>query len=148
MPEPYYTDEQVTAETDDERRRRQGRERQRRYRARKRGEQVPWQPRPRGYKQTPQHIQNRADAIRGENHYGWQGDDVSERGGRARALRAYPNIGPCEKCGAAKSERHHKDGNTANNNPANIEILCRRCHMTEDGRLDAVRRTPFKGCAL
>ena len=31
---------------------------------------------------------------------------------------------------------HHKDGNTLNNNGDNVTILCRRCHMRIDGRLN------------
>lgn len=87
---------------------------------------------------------------RGPTHYNWTGDAVSEKAGRKRALRAYPTIGPCEACGATKTERHHKDGNTANNAPDNIAALCRRCHMIADGRLadvtaQAVARLP---CAI
>jgi hypothetical protein len=55
--------------------------------------------------------------------------------GRSRAKRLFPAIGCCEKCGKSKTERHHRDGNTINNDPSNIAILCRRCHMIEDGRL-------------
>lgn len=147
--EPYYQDERVTVwagETPEDRRRRQSRERTRRYRARKAGvEGVPWQPRPRGYKQSPEHIAKRAAKSRGETHPNWTGDQVSEKGGRKRALKLYPEIGPCQECGAAKSERHHIDGNTANNERANIAILCRRCHMAADGRLASVRARPYRG---
>lgn len=75
----------------------------------------------------------------GESHYAWLGDSVSSRGGRTRALRLYPSVGPCTICGFAKAERHHKDGNTANNEASNIEVVCRRCHMNMDGRLQAVQ---------
>jgi hypothetical protein len=75
---------------------------------------------------------------RGPDHPGWKGDAVSVKGGRTRALRMYRDVGPCTKCGVARSERHHKDGNTGNNSPENIEILCRRCHMSVDGRIDVV----------
>ena len=106
-----------------------GAERQRRYRARKRGESVPeMQPGPvPGYKQTPEHVQNAKRF--GENHHSWIGDSVSTKGGRTRAIRLYPEIGPCSECGTEPAERHHVDGNTANNDPSNIEILCRVCHM-------------------
>jgi hypothetical protein len=90
-----------------------------------------------GYKQTAEHIANRIK--RGEKHQNWIGDSVSVRGGRTRALRIYPKIGPCEVCGKEKTERHHKDGNTANNSPDNISILCRKCHMVEDNRLDRLK---------
>lgn len=29
---------------------------------------------------------------------------------------------------------HHRDRNKTNNDPANLEVLCRRCHWTEHGR--------------
>lgn len=51
---------------------------------------------------------------------------------------------PCEVCGSEKSERHHRDDNTLNNNPANIQFLCRKHHMETDGRL-AVLTTKYKG---
>lgn len=131
------------AETPDERRKRLGREASRRTRARKRGVDIPPKPHPRGYTQQPEHIAAMVKA--GSEHPQWRGDQVSVRGGRTRALRLYPDIGPCTRCGSANTERHHIDENTANNDPDNIAILCRRCHMVEDGRLDAVRRTPYRG---
>ena len=72
----------------------------------------------------------------GPDHYAWKGDAVSPKAGRERAVRRYP-MGPCESCGEPGRDRHHVDGNTANNEPGNIEILCRRCHMKRDGRRDA-----------
>ncbi len=90
----------------------------------------------RGYKQAPEHVEKRKRF--GADHHAWKGDDVSEKGGRTRALRSF-DAQPCESCGAEKTDRHHKDGNTANNAPENIVFLCRRCHMEADGRLDDVR---------
>ena len=121
-----------------------GAERQARYRARKRGEDVPEIQRgPIGYKQPPEHIEARKRF--GEDHHAWAGDEISVKGGRKRAERMYPGEHPCEECGSDSSERHHRDGNTANNSPENIGFLCRRCHMREDGRLDAVQRNPYMG---
>ncbi len=82
----------------------------------------------------------RAASVRlvGEANAMWQGDAVSVEGGRKRARRMY-KAGPCTKCGDPKSERHHINGDTANNTPENVELLCRKCHMTEDGRLEASR---------
>ena len=94
-----------------------------------------------GYKQTPEHIEKRKRF--GAAHPNWAGDAITEKSGRSRAIRAFPIIGCCIKCGKAKAERHHKNGNTADNRPENIEIVCRRCHMKEDGRLDR-----FKELAL
>jgi hypothetical protein len=67
----------------------------------------------------------------------WKGDALtSPTAGRKRACRAY-KIGPCDRCNAPGRDRHHKDENTLNNNPSNVVILCRRCHMELDGRLAA-----------
>lgn len=110
-----------------------------RYRLRKKGVAVPFLPLgPHGYKQKPEHVEKRKRT--GAEHHSWLGDGVSERGGRTRALRTYPDIGSCSKCGAPKAERHHKDQNTANNDPSNIEILCRRCHMQIDGRMEKAKQ--------
>jgi hypothetical protein len=41
----------------------------------------------------------------------------------------------CERCGEKPAvEFHHKDSNPLNNDPKNIQQLCRRCHMIIDGR--------------
>ena len=74
----------------------------------------------------------------GADNAQWKGADITERSGRSRAIRAYPP-GPCSRCPSPKGERHHKDGDTANNEPSNAEMLCRRCHMEVDGRLATVR---------
>ena len=113
-----------------------------RYRLRKKGIDVPFIPHKKGYTQTPEHVENRKRS--GKENHGWLGDRVSEKGGRTRALRLFPKVGPCVLCGAKKSERHHIDGNTANNVPENILILCRRCHMKNDGRLEQFRELAFK----
>ena len=86
-----------------------------------------------GRKQSPDHVASRVR--RGADHPRWLGDEASRSAGHARAWRRYRDIGPCVRCGAEKSERHHRDGNTLNNEPENIEVLCRRCHMEADARL-------------
>ena len=86
-----------------------------------------------GYKQSKKHIEKRKRF--GQQHHAWKGNNVSEKGGRTRALRLYKEIGACSICGNKKAERHHIDDDTANNNPENIEITCRKCHMALDGRL-------------
>lgn len=75
---------------------------------------------------------------RGPSHYAWKGDAASKSSGRERARNRYP-LTPCERCGKPGLDRHHVDGNTLNNAPANIQILCRRCHMEVDGRKDLLR---------
>jgi hypothetical protein len=63
--------------------------------------------------------------------------------GRDRARRRYP-LGPCQRCGRPAIDRHHRDGNTHNIEPGNVEALCRRCHMIADGRMSALQRHSFK----
>lgn len=69
-----------------------------------------------------------------ERHHLWKGDAVAPKGGRARALR-WHKLKACEACGDPNAERHHRNANTADNTEGNIQFLCRRCHMTEDGRI-------------
>lgn len=90
----------------------------------------------------------------GSAHHNWKGDKVSIEGGHDRARRLYL-LTMCESCGKPGRDRHHKDSNTANNMPDNITILCRRCHMKEDGRLAALAalrpesiRTPWRISAV
>ena len=75
----------------------------------------------------------------GDQHYGWKGNDALPQTKRARAQRRY-SLGPCEICGMAGRDRHHKDGDEGNNIPNNIAILCRRCHMSVDGRIHRLGR--------
>lgn len=70
--------------------------------------------------------------FKGEDSHNWRGDDVSIAAGRKRAQRLF-KLGPCSKCGAEPSQRHHKDKDPLNNNPDNIEILCPKCHLDADG---------------
>jgi len=87
-----------------------------------------------GYKQTSEHIEKRKRF--GKHHPNWKGDRITQKSGRSRAERAFPTIGVCEQCGSVKAERHHRNGDTTDNRTQNIGILCRRCHMREDGRLE------------
>jgi hypothetical protein len=73
----------------------------------------------------------------GPDHPRWKGDTALTQTKRDRARRRY-RLGPCEQCGAPATDRHHKDGNTGNNEPRNIAILCRRCHQQVDGRAEAM----------
>lgn len=91
-----------------------------------------------GYKQSPEHILKRMRV--GSSHHSWLGNDATPKAGRSRALRSYKDIGPCNVCGSSNAERHHLDECTTNNAPENIVALCRSCHMSLDGRLEAFRR--------
>lgn len=81
----------------------------------------------------------------GEAHWAWKGDKASAIAKRVRARRRFA-LGPCQECEAPGVERHHRDGDPGNNVPENIAILCRRCHMVADGRLEAfgVARESFQ----
>ena len=77
---------------------------------------------------------------RGAGHPSWVGDNACEKTGRTRANRLYPGERKCEMCESPHAERHHKDGNTLNNCDDNINSLCRKCHMREDGRIEKLRQ--------
>ncbi len=94
-----------------------------------------------GYKQSPDHIAKRIRS--GAEHYSWIGDAVSDKGGRSRALRAMPDIGPCVDCGSEQSERHHVDGDPTNNAPGNIIPVCHSCHIQRH-----IRMPKFRAAAL
>lgn len=51
---------------------------------------------------------------------------------RAAIRSRYP---VCQVCHDALSEQvHHKDGDWRNNDPANLEGICKDCHASESGR--------------
>jgi hypothetical protein len=60
---------------------------------------------------------------------------------RKRARAVVPKMVACMRCGSRdkRLERHHVDGDTGNNSVLNIRIVCRRCHMVIDGRLDKLK---------
>ena len=67
--------------------------------------------------------------------------DATHTAARHRARVRYPVPLECQRCNeAAVIERHHKDGDPLNNEPENIAMLCRRCHMEVDGRMEPFRR--------
>ena len=64
---------------------------------------------------------------------------LSVHGGRLFARRWFPMPAICEHCGLVPPlDRHHKDGNTQNNDRSNIAFLCRACHQKEDGRYEFI----------
>ncbi len=69
-----------------------------------------------------------------EKNGNWKGEFGSLHAGRVRAISWF-SIDKCQFCGNKAIDRHHKDGNTLNNSPNNIQPLCRRCHMKLDGRI-------------
>jgi hypothetical protein len=68
-------------------------------------------------------------------------DNPSSSAAHSRAISHYGVLGVCMDCGKLRTvERHHKDGDPANNEASNIAFLCRRCHMVVDGRLERFRQ--------
>lgn len=65
----------------------------------------------------------------------WKGNDVGSAAGSRRA-RTWHLLQPCRIC-RKTAERHHKDSNTLNNEANNIDFLCRKHHMEQDGRLQS-----------
>jgi 5-methylcytosine-specific restriction endonuclease McrA len=48
---------------------------------------------------------------------------------RARLIAEHP---VCQRCGGDWStDMHHRDGDTFNRSPANLEMVCERCHHGE-----------------
>ena len=70
-----------------------------------------------------------------ENNRNWNPDTTNPHTGRNRARARYKQKRPCVVCNSPQTERHHRDGNTFNNEQGNVPFLCRRCHMIEDGRM-------------
>lgn len=66
--------------------------------------------------------------------------------GRWRAQVRFRDIGICERCQVVPAvDRHHRDGDTLNNSRRNVMFLCKRCHMTVDGRLRRFAGARFLG---
>lgn len=77
----------------------------------------------------------------GSDHPAWRGNAVSKEAGRCRAQRKYPEGQPCEICGVHwdgghSVERHHRDGNTLNNDLENISWLCPIHHGEAHRRME------------
>jgi hypothetical protein len=80
------------------------------------------------------------DRIQAVEHFNFKGDAATDKAKRLRARKVIPTLGKCDKCPAKAVDRHHKDGNTGNNERSNLERLCRRCHMIVDGRLNGLAK--------
>ena len=46
----------------------------------------------------------------------------------------------CAECGTPANEVHHRDGDVANNDPDNLESLCRSCHSSRTRKESASAR--------
>lgn len=92
----------------------------------------------RSYRWVQRYCSRKCGARREGEHYRWRGAGAAIQSKRGRAERKY-SMGSCQRCGRPGRDRHHKDGDPGNNRPSNVELLCRRCHMTVDGRLKGLR---------
>ena len=52
------------------------------------------------------------------------------------AKRRREEVGHCQDCGTTKAQLdiHHRDRDKQNQAPANLAVLCHRCHMQEHAR--------------
>jgi hypothetical protein len=74
----------------------------------------------------------------------WNGDRATRKTGHQRAQRRFPVLGKCQRCGLKDArERHHKDGNTLNNEPGNVDKLCYSCHRIVEPR----NKKPLRNCS-
>lgn len=84
-------------------------------------------------------VELRSRANHGPRNGRWAGDRVSDNTGRQRAARVLVEAQPCSVCGSLDHpHRHHVDGDTSNNSPANLVWLCATCHTKQ--HRDAERR--------
>lgn len=75
-----------------------------------------------------------------ENNPAWKGDGAGTQAAHNRARRWYgKSKEPCAICDSEKSEIHHIDSNPYNNEPDNIQWVCRKHHVAIDGRMDKIR---------
>ncbi len=74
---------------------------------------------------TPERRSAKSEAIANRGRY----HGLSH--GRRKQMVA--EAGKCSRCGTAtrRLDTHHKDRDTRNQSPANLEVLCHRCHMQE-----------------
>lgn len=80
---------------------------------------------------------------RGANHGGWKGDRVKYGGLHLWVRKHKPKPDLCEECHRVPPLDLANKG-IYNREFSNWEYLCRKCHMTKDGRLESAKRTQFK----
>lgn len=66
------------------------------------------------------------------NRSAFKGNVAKANAGNHRAQKMFL-ASRCEECGDARKRprwliRHHRNGNTLDNRPENIQVLCRSCH--------------------
>jgi hypothetical protein len=80
--------------------------------------------------------------LHGEGNHQWKGDDANPGTQRRRVQRSIDLTDVwCQFCEDSPAvDRHHIDGDAGNNEENNLALLCRRCHMELDGRMDIFRQ--------
>lgn len=79
----------------------------------------------------------------GSNHYLWRGDDVGYNGLHCWVRKRKPITELCEEC-HLKPPMDLANKGIYNRDFSNWEYLCRKCHMTKDGRIEKVKNTRFR----
>lgn len=84
--------------------------------------------------------------IRYGNQDTFRGDAAGRQAMHWRARKLTRHIVQCNRCPAKATLTHHVDENPRNNDLANLERLCRRCHITHHRpKLEAAKQQ--KGAA-
>lgn len=79
----------------------------------------------------------------GSKHGAWKGDAVSYNGLHSWVNKHKPRPELCEECNLVPPLDLANKG-IYNRDFDNWEYLCRKCHMTKDGRLERAKATQFK----
>ena len=74
------------------------------------------------------------ESLQGENHPFWKGENVSLNKLHTWVSRRKIKPEKCECCGKIKKLDLASKGKYTRN-PEDYEWICRRCHMTKDGRI-------------
>lgn len=63
------------------------------------------------------------------NQHASKGDQAGKMAMHYRARKAMATVALCNRCPVPAEVVHHRDENPRNNDPANLERLCRPCHI-------------------
>ena len=77
-----------------------------------------------------------------QEHHFWKGSGATDASKRSRTIRRFEISANdnCQNCKVVPAvERYHLDGQLDNIDPENIILVCRRCCMELDGRLDELK---------
>lgn len=88
-----------------------------------------------------------AEKKKGENNPLWRGDNVKYSGLHAWVRTRFPKTDYCEIC-SLKPPRDLANKGIYDRNLENWEWLCRKCHMTKDGRISKMAEIGKKGADI